>query len=238
MIRSVASAGLATLSATAALSVIIPLLLRVRVPLPRLGLALGYASRQWNRSASVIGIVTVAGALVAAALTGSQQLRSHFVDAASEQGLVDATVTSLTGDIDPTLADALAATPGVVASLVPPRVPEGFAVDPGSPMLRRGVQSGVVSLAKGSTLDTELPTVKTSDLFTVVDPALVADTVDAAPRSTVMLRMEGPPVQDPAVLDRVRAAAAAADVPVTMTESFSRRADTVAMVERLSLIHI
>ena len=47
-----------------------------------------------------------------------------------------------------------------------------------------------------------------------------------------MLRMEGGPVQDPAVLDGVRAAAAA-DVPVTMTESFSRRADTVAMVERL-----
>ncbi len=40
-------------------------------------------------------------------------------------------------------------------------------------------------------------------------------------------------MQDPVVLDGVRAAAAAADVPVTMTESFSRRADTVAMVERL-----
>ena len=45
-----------------------------------------------------------------------------------------------------------------------------------------------------------------------------------------MLRMEGAPVQDPAVLGGVRAAA---DVPVTMTESFSRRADTVAMDERL-----
>lgn len=45
VIRAVASAGLATISA-AALFVIIPLLLRVRVPLPRLGLALGYASRQ------------------------------------------------------------------------------------------------------------------------------------------------------------------------------------------------
>lgn len=44
---------------------------------------------------------------------------------------------------------------------------------------------------------------------------------------------EGAPVQDPAVLDGVRAAAAGADVPVTMTESFSRRADIVAMVERL-----
>lgn len=235
VIRAVASAGLATLSAAAALSVIIPLLLRVRVPLPRLGLALGYASRQWNRSASVIGIVTVAVALVAAVLTGSEHLRSHFVDAAGKEGLVDATVTSLTGDIDSTLADVLAATPGVAASLVPPRVPEGFAVDPGSPVLRRGVQSGVVSLAQGSTLDTELPTVKTSNLFTVVDLALVADAdaVDAAPRPTVMLRMEGAPVQDPAVLDGVRAAAAGADVPVTMTESFSRRTDTVAMVERL-----
>ncbi|WP_308240001.1 MULTISPECIES: FtsX-like permease family protein [Corynebacterium] len=233
VIRAVASAGLATLSAAAALSVIIPLLLRVRVTLPPLGLALGYTSRQWNRSASVIGIVTVAVALVAAVLTGSEQPRSHFVDAASKQGLVDATVTSLPGDIAPTLADAQAATPGVAASLVPPRVPEGFAVDPGSPVLRRGVQSGVVSLAKGSTVDTELPTVKTSNLFTVVDPALVADTVDAAPRPTVMLRMEGALVQDPAMLDGVRAAAAGADAPVTMTESFSRRADTVAMVERL-----
>mgnify|MGYP006902694344 FL=1 len=148
MIRAVASAGLATLSAAAALSVIIPLLLRVRVPLPRLGLALGYASRQWNRS--VIGIVMVAVALVAAVLTGSVHLRSHFVDAAGKEGLVDATVTSLTGDIDPTLADALAATPGVAASLVSPRVPEGFVVDPGSPVLGRGVQSGVVSLAKVS----------------------------------------------------------------------------------------
>lgn len=181
----------------------------------------------------MIGIVTVAVALVAAVLTGSGHLRSHFVDAASKQGLVDATVTSLTGDIDPTLADALAATPGVTASLVPPRVPEGFAVDPGSPVLRRGVQVGVVSLAKGSTLHTELPTVKTSNLFTVVDPAFVADAVEAAPRPTVMLRMDGAPVQDPAVLDGVRAAAGAADVPVTITESFSRRADTVAMVERL-----
>lgn len=35
------------------------------------------------------------------------------------------------------------------------------------------------------------------------------------------------------MLDGVRAAAAGADVPVTSTESFSRRADTVAMVERL-----
>ena len=161
MIRAVASAGLATLSA-AALSVIIPLLLRVHVSLPRLGLALGYASRQWSRSASVIGIVTAAVALVAAVPTGFEQLRSHFVDAASKQGLVDATVTSLTGDIDPALAD----------------------------------------------------------------------TVDAAPRPTVMLRMDGAPVQDPAVLDGVRAAAAA-DLPVTMTESFSLRADIVAMVERL-----
>lgn len=134
VIRAVASAGLVTLSA-AALPVIIPLLLRVRVSLPRLGLALGYASRQWNRSASVIGIVTVAVALVAAVLTGSGQLRSHFVD--------------------------------------------------------------------------------------------------AVPRPTVMLRMEGAPVQDPAVLDEVRAATAGADVPVTMAESFSRRADTVAVVERL-----
>ena len=100
VIRAVAAAGLATLSA-AALSVIIPLLLRVRVPLPRLGLALGYASRQWNRSASVIGIVTVAVALVAAVLTGSEHLRSHFVDATGKEGLVGATVTSLTGDIDP-----------------------------------------------------------------------------------------------------------------------------------------
>lgn len=115
----------------------------------------------------------------------------------------------------------------------PPRVPEGFAIAPDSPLLRRGVQAGVVSLAKGSTLDTELPTVKTSNLVTVVDPTLVADAVDSAPRPTVMLRMEGAPVQDPAVLDGVRAAAAGADVPVTMTESFSRRADTVAMVERL-----
>ena len=41
----------------------------------------------------------------------------------------------------------------------------------------------------------------------------VADAVDAAPRPTVMLRMEGAPVQDPAVLDGVRAAAAGADVP-------------------------
>lgn len=120
VIRAVAAAGLATISA-AALSVIIPLMLRVRVPLPRLGLALGYASRQWNRSASVIGIVTVAVALVAAVLTGSEQLRSHFVDAAGKEGLVDATVTSLTGDIDPTLANVLAATPGVAASLVPAR---------------------------------------------------------------------------------------------------------------------
>lgn len=111
-------------------------------------------------------------------------------------------------------------------------MPEGFAVDPGSPVLRRGVQSGVVSLAKGSTLDTELNTVKTSNLSTVVDPALVADAVDAAPRPTVMLRMEGAPVQDLAVFDGVRAAAAV-DVPVTITESFSRRADTVAMVEGL-----
>lgn len=101
VIRAVAAAGLATLSAAAALSVIIPLLLRVRVPLPRLGLALGYASRQWNRSASVIGIVTVAVALVAAVLTGSEHLRSHFVDATGKEGLVGATVTSLTGDIDP-----------------------------------------------------------------------------------------------------------------------------------------
>lgn len=96
--------------AGAALSVIIPLLLRVRVPLARLGLALGYASRQWNRS--VIGIVMVAVALVAAVLTGSEHLRSHFVDAAGKEGLVDTTVASLTGDIDPALADALAATPG------------------------------------------------------------------------------------------------------------------------------
>ncbi|SDR82721.1 FtsX-like permease family protein [Corynebacterium timonense] len=172
-------------------------------------------------------------ALVAAVLTGSEQLRSHFVGVASKQGLIDATVTSLTGAIDPALADALAAAPGVAVSELPPRVPEGFAVDPGSPVLRRGVQAGVVSLAKGSTLDTELPTVKTSNLVSVVDPALVADAVDAAPRPTVMLRMEGAPVQDPAVLDGVRAAAAAADVPVAMTEPFSRRADTVAMVERL-----
>lgn len=74
---------------------------------------------------------------------------------------------------------------------------------------------------------------KTSNLFTVVDPALAADAVDAAPCPTVMLRMEGAPVQDPAVLDRGPAAAADADVSVTMTESFSRRADIVAIVERL-----
>lgn len=74
---------------------------------------------------------------------------------------------------------------------------------------------------------------KTSNLFTVVDPALAADAVDAAPCPTVMLRMEGAPVQDPAVLDRGPAAAADADVSVTMTESFSRRADTVAIVERM-----
>lgn len=30
-----------------------------------------------------------------------------------------------------------------------------------------------------------------------IDPALVADAFDAAPRPTVMLRMEGAPVQDP-----------------------------------------
>ncbi|OFN36619.1 hypothetical protein HMPREF3056_09835 [Corynebacterium sp. HMSC056F09] len=111
-------------------------------------------------------------------------------------------------------------------------MPESFAVDPGSPVLRRGVQSGFGSLAEGSTLDTELPTVKTSNLFTVLGPALVADAVDAAPRPSVMLRMEGAPVQDPAVLDG-GAAAAGADVPVTTTESFSRRAVTGAMVERL-----
>ena len=61
----------------------------------------------------------------------------------------------------------------------------------------------------------------------------LADAVDAVPRPTVMLRVEDAPVQNPAVLDGVRPAAAAADVPVTMTESFSRRADTVAMVERM-----
>ncbi|WP_210385443.1 hypothetical protein [Corynebacterium sp. HMSC05E07] len=82
------------------------------MPLPRLGLALSYASRQWNRSASVIGIVTVAVALVAAVLTSFEQLRSHFIGPASKQGLVDATVTSLTGDIDPALADVLVASPG------------------------------------------------------------------------------------------------------------------------------
>lgn len=108
VIRAVTSAGLVTLSAAAALCVIIPLLLRLRLPLPRVGLALGYGSRQWNRSASVIGIVTVAVALVAAVTTGSAQLRSHFVAVAGQQGLIDATVTSLTGDIDPALAGARA----------------------------------------------------------------------------------------------------------------------------------
>ncbi|SDL85739.1 FtsX-like permease family protein [Corynebacterium mycetoides] len=233
VIRAVASAGFVVLACAAAAAVVIPMVLRVPVALPRFGLALGYAARQWSRSAAVIGIVVAAVALVSAVLAGSAQLRAHFVNVAEGQGVVDVGVTSLTGDVEPSLVDALSAVPGVEASAVPPRVSEGFALEPASPVLRRPLEQGVVNLGRGASVDTELPVRETSNSVTLVDPAVVPEQLPNAPAPTVFLRMSGEPVQDQSVLDGVRAVAAGAAVPVTMSESFSRRVDTVAMVERL-----
>lgn len=126
VIRAVASAGFVVLACAAAAAVVIPMVLRVPVALPRFGLALGYAARQWSRSAAVIGIVVAAVALVSAVLAGSAQLRAHFVNVAEGQGVVDVGVTSLTGDVEPSLVDALSAVPGVEASAVPREFRKGL----------------------------------------------------------------------------------------------------------------
>ena len=230
VIRAVAVGGFATLAAAGAAALVIPLILRIRVPLPRLGLALGYASRQWTRSAAVIGIVTVAVALVGAVTTGSAALRSHFTDVASSQGTIDVGITSLTGDIDPQLVEDLRAAPGVAAVDVPPKVAEGFAIDPHSPVLRTPIAPGHVSLPRGAKTTTDLPVVRTNNIFPLVDASIV----DKPGRTTTaLIRLEGGPIQPENALDPVRAVAAASPTPVTMAESFNRRGDIVRMVERL-----
>lgn len=230
VIRAVAVGGFATLATAAAAAIVIPLILRVRVPLPRLGLALGYASRQWTRSAAVIGIVTVAVALVGAVTSGSTMLRSHFTDVASKQGTIDIAITSLVGDIDEALVDNLRTTPGVAEVAVPLRVAEGFAIDPHAPVLRTPIAPGHVTLPRGTTLSTDLPVVRSNNILPLVDESLV-DKPGTHP--TVLLRLDGDPVQPLSASDPVRAVAADSPTPVTMSEAFNRRGDIVAMVERL-----
>lgn len=230
VIRAVAVGGFATLATAAAAAIVIPLILRIRVPLPRLGLALGYASRQWPRSAAVIGIVTVAVALVGAVTSGSTMLRSHFTDVASKQGSIDVAITSLTGEVDQALVDELRATPGVAEVETPLRVKEGFAVDTHAPVLRSPIKPGHVSIPAGTSVDTDLPTVRTNNIFPLVDASIV-DKQGTHP--TAFLRMDGDPIQPETVLDPVRAVAADSPTPVTMAHAFDRRGDIVAMVERL-----
>lgn len=234
VLYAVAHGGFITLAVAALAALIIPAVLRVRVPSARLGLALGYASRQWARSAAIIGIVTVAVALVAAVHTGSTSLRNHFTDVASRQGAVDVTVTSLSGLVESDLVAQLRAAPGVAAVDVPPHVKEGFAIDPHSPVLRTPIAEGKVSLARGASLDTDLPTVRTNNTMTLVDESLVDKREGRA--TTIFVRMEGDAVQDPSVADPVRDVVAGSPTPVTMWEGFGWRNDTVAMVERILTI--
>ena len=234
VLYAVAHGGFITLAVAALAALIIPAVLRVRVPSARLGLALGYASRQWARSAAIIGIVTVAVALVAAVHTGSTSLRNHFTDVASRQGAVDVTVTSLSGLVESDLVAQLRAAPGVAAVDVPPHVKEGFAIDPHSPVLRTPIAEGKVSLARGASLETQLPTVRTNNTMTLVDESLVDKREGRA--TTIFVRMEGDAVQDPSVADPVRDVVAGSPTPVTMWEGFGWRNDTVAMVERILTI--
>lgn len=234
VLYAVAHGGFITLAVAALAALIIPAVLRVRVPSARLGLALGYASRQWARSAAIIGIVTVAVALVAAVHTGSTLLRNHFTDVASRQGAVDVTVTSLSGLVDADLVAQLRAAPGVAAVDTPSHVKEGFAIDPHSPVLRTPIAEGKVSLARGASLETQLPTVRTNNAVTLVDESLVDKREGRA--TTIFVRMEGDAVQEPAVTNAVRDIAADSPTPVTMWDAFGWRNDTVAMVERILTI--
>lgn len=234
VLYAVAHGGFITLAVAALAALIIPAVLRVRVPSARLGLALGYASRQWARSAAIIGIVTVAVALVAAVHTGSTSLRNHFTDVASRQGAVDVTVTSLSGLVESDLVAQLRAAPGVAAVDVPPHVKEGFAIDPHTPVLRTPIAEGKVSLARGASLETQLPTVRTNNTMTLVDESVVDKREGRA--TTIFVRMEGDAVQDPSVADPVRDVVAGSPTPVTMWEGFGWRNDTVAMVERILTI--
>ncbi|MCP6014353.1 hypothetical protein NL362_27760, partial [Klebsiella pneumoniae] len=88
--------------------------------------------------------------------------------------------------------------------------------------LRTPIAPGHVSLPRGAKTTTDLPVVRTNNIFPLVDASIV----DKPGRTTTaLIRLEGGPIQPETALDPVRAVAATSPTPVTMAESFNRRSD-------------